>query len=147
LSNQIALGSGIANIKCATTVITTSSDLRDKKNVVPIKQGLNLINDLNPVSFTWNMRDRTRVGDYDYGFIAQDIEKTIQKFGNIPSLLWNQDPENMGVGYIALIPVMVKAIQDLSAQVNTLTEKNQSLQDQINSIVGGATGATGPTGP
>jgi hypothetical protein len=146
-SNQIALGSGIANIKCATTVIQTTSDLRDKKNVAPIQQGINLINDLNPVSFTWNMRDRSRVGDYDYGFIAQDIKKTIQKFGNVPSLLWDQDPENMGVGYVALLPVMVKAIQDLSAQVNTLTEQNQSLQSQINRIVGGATGATGPTGP
>jgi hypothetical protein len=87
------------------------------------------------------------IGDYDYGFIAQDIEKTIQKFGNVPSLLWNQDPENLGVAYIALIPVMVKAIQDLSGQVNVLSEQNQSLQNQINSIVGGATGPTGPTGP
>jgi hypothetical protein len=137
----------ITSLRCNVQTITSLSDVRDKKDIEPIPQGLTFINDLKPVKFKWNMRDKGKIDIEEFGFIAQDLETSQNKFGVIPNLVDTSDPEKYAASYGTLLPVMVKAIQDLSSQINVLTAQNQSLQDQINRIVGGATGATGPTGP
>ena len=91
------------------------------KDIKQFSQGLPFINDLNPVKFTWNMRNGGKVDLDEFGFIAQDLLKTQSKFGNVPNLVHTNDPNNLLVSQGTLIPIIVKAIQELSKKVDLLT--------------------------
>ena len=122
-SNEITLGnSSIATLRCQVTTITSLSDARDKTDIVGLNAGLDFVKALNPVRFTWNMRDpEGKRGIEDTGFIAQDLKDAQIVTGiNIPGLVFEANPESMEAGYGKLLPVLVKAIQELSAKVDAL---------------------------
>ena len=74
LSNSVTLGdANITNLRCNDTSIQALSDERDKTNIQDIQYGLSFINDLRPVSFTWNRRDGTMGDRKQLGFIAQEL--------------------------------------------------------------------------
>jgi hypothetical protein len=122
-SNAITLGnSSIASLRCQVTSITSLSDERDKTNIEPLPVGLNFINSLNPVKFEWNMRDEGKVGEKDFGFIAQQI---IESEDFIDGHDWlkltlRDNPDKLEATQGRLIPILVKAIQELSAEVEAL---------------------------
>jgi hypothetical protein len=125
VNNEITLGdSSITTLRCQVTSITSLSDARDKTNIQPLIPGLNFINRLTPVSFDWNMRDGGKVGIADTGFIAQDLQSCqslTQEF--IPGLVYAENPNKLEAAYGKLIPVLVKAIQELTARVAELESK------------------------
>lgn len=122
-SNTITLGNGsITTLRCQVTTITALSDFRDKTDIVPLQQGLDFVMGLKPVSFTWNTRDGAKVGIKDSGFIAQDLKQSQDEVGaqDILKLVCEDDPEHLEASAGRLLPVLVKAIQDLTNQVNSL---------------------------
>ena len=122
VSNEITLGdSSITTLRCQVTTITSLSDARDKTDIQPLNAGLEFVEALNPVSFTWDMRDGGKVGEADTGFIAQDLKQAQEDLGvHIPHLVFDANPDKLEAGYGKLIPVLVQAIKDLSAKVNEL---------------------------
>lgn len=125
-SNVITLGnSSIATLRCQVTTITALSDARDKTDIAELGAGLDFINALAPVSFTWNMRDGGKVGEPDTGFIAQELVEVQDRLQqHIPGLVYDDNPDQLEAGYGKLIPVLVKAIQELSEKVKALEEAN-----------------------
>lgn len=117
-TNEITLGnSSIATLRCQVTTITALSDSRDKENIQELQAGLDFVNKLKPVSFDWNMRDGGKVGIADTGFIAQDLKQVQVDTGiTIPNLVYEENPERLEAGYGKLLPVLVKAIQELKAE-------------------------------
>ena len=74
VSNEITLGnSSISSLRCQVQTISSLSDKRDKKDIEELPLGIDFINTLKPVKFTWNMRDGAKVGQQEAGFIAQDL--------------------------------------------------------------------------
>jgi hypothetical protein len=136
-SNQIVLGnSSITNLTCAVQTITSVSDARDKKNIQPLTNGITFIEKLTPVKFDWNMRDGGKVDIPEIGFIAQDLQQVQQETGIIiPGLVSDINPDRLEASYGTLVPILVKATQDLSKQVNELKTINATLQSQLNSIM------------
>ena len=128
VSNEITLGnSSIATLRCQVHTISSLSDARDKTDITPLQAGLGFVERLDPVSFTWNMRDGGKVGIEETGFIAQDLQQVQQDTGvEIPGLVNDENPERLEAAYGKLVPVLVQAIKDLSAKVN-------ELEAQINS--------------
>ena len=122
VSNTVTLGNtSISALRCQVTTITSLSDARDKTNVSELTAGLNLVNALRPVAFEWAMRDGGKVGDHDTGFIAQELQVAQESVGvTIPGLVYADNPDRLEAGYGKLLPVMVKAIQELSAKVDQL---------------------------
>lgn len=122
VSNEITLGnSSIATLRCQVTTITSLSDARDKANIRDLPAGLDFIKALRAVSFDWNMRDGGKVGIADTGFIAQELKAAQEVTGiSIPGLVYEENPERLEAGYGKLLPVLVKAIQELSAKVESL---------------------------
>ena len=131
VSNQITLGdAAITALRCQVTTITSLSDARDKKDIADLDAGLGFINALRPVQFTWDMRPTTgmdgeviegRKGDPDTGFLAQDLKAAQIDTGIIiPGLVYDDNPDKLEAGYGKLLPVLVKAIQELSAKVEVL---------------------------
>lgn len=132
-TNEITLGnSSIATLRCQVTTITSLSDARDKKDIATLDAGLNLVQQLKPVSFLWNMRDGGKVDIPDTGFIAQDLLEAQETAGvHIPGLVYAADADRLEAGYGKLIPIMVKAIQEQHALIEELQAKISALESKI----------------
>ena len=130
VSNEITLGySGISTLRCQVTTITALSDERDKTDITDLDVGLDFINSLRPVDFTWNMRDGGKVGVPEIGFIAQELQQAqIDNNKVIPQLVMDNNPDKLEAGYGALLPVMVQAIKELSSKVDDLTTELNTLK-------------------
>jgi len=119
--NEVVLGdNNVTTLRCNTNVISGLSDARDKKNIEELPLGLDFISKLKPSSWEWDRRDGTMEGKKDSGFIAQDIDSLLEECSAsefIPSLLDKTNPEKLAVAYGALVPILVKAIQELKAEV------------------------------
>lgn len=120
-NNSITLGnSSHTVIRAAVTSITSLSDVRDKSNVQDSTYGLNIINSLKPVTFEWDTRDGAKKGVKDLGFIAQDLQQVDDEYLN---LVYDENPEKLEASYGKLIPVFVKAIQELTNELNILKQQ------------------------
>jgi hypothetical protein len=133
VSNTVTLGNlNITTLRCATTSITAISDARDKKDIVDIPAGLSFVEKLRPVSFKWAMRnlsdDPKFTGKQDipeFGFIAQDLQSVQVETGiTVPNLVMDDNPDRIEAAQGNLLPILVKAIQELTARVQQLEAKN-----------------------
>ena len=125
-TNEVVLGnSSVSTIRCQVQSISSLSDRRDKKDIEELPLGIDFINTLKPVKFTWNMRDGAKVGQQEAGFIAQDLDEAQIDAGaeDYLSLVLKNNPEKLEASYGKLVPVLVKAVQELSAEVATLKKE------------------------
>ena len=127
--NEITLGNGSINtIRSGATTIASLSDRRDKTNIVNSNYGVNFIEKLRPVEFTWNRRilnksdeNNSHNGKNRLGFIAQELQEAMPNNENeILDLVYESNPNRLEVKQGNLVPILVKAIQELQAQVKTL---------------------------
>ena len=99
---------GSSSLRWATVFLVNSpdvsSDIRYKKNIEYVKYGLPEILELKPISYE-------RAGKH-LGFSAQDVEKVL------PEIVSSNEEYSMRPTEI--IPVLVKAIQQLSEKVERL---------------------------
>ena len=107
-----------------TLAASSSADISDqelKENIVDVSNGLDAVSKLKPRTFDWKQEAKMRVGTH-YGFIAQEVETVL------PDLVYDdfgiREKED-GTFYKSvltsgIIPVLVKAIQELSAKVTAL---------------------------
>jgi hypothetical protein len=129
-------GYGLAtngSINIAGTIYT--SDARLKENIVTLKNALNTICQLNPVSFDWKKNSATGISNDnkpkpDYGMIAQEVEKILPiivteatipskpKESNCPDSIEDELGSKKGIDYSRLIPFLTAAIQELNAKVD-----------------------------
>ena len=126
VSNEITLGStGVSTLRCNVQTISSLSDGRDKTEVKELPEGLEFISNLKPVKFKWQTRDgNTKDGTYEAGFIAQDLQSA-QTASNADylGLVMDENPERLEASYGKLVPMLVKAIQELKSEVEQLKAK------------------------
>jgi len=125
-SNQVNLGdTGVTSLRCNAPSITSLSDSRDKTDILEISEGLDFVSKLKPVTFTWNQRDGGRVGIKSAGFIAQDLLELQNDslIGENLDLVSNDNPDQLEARYANLMPIMIKAIQELKAEIELLKSK------------------------
>ena len=114
------------------TNIFNASDKRLKKNIQTLEKGLSAVNSLRPVSFNWIDGFCEAEKGTLYGFIAQEAEivdsNLIQPFNAEGTSIKIGDQDNpsqqiedaLTVNEKFIIPMLVKAIQELSAKVDAL---------------------------
>jgi hypothetical protein len=98
-----------------------SSDRRLKRNIIPLQQGIDAIMQLAPVSY--EKKINLAASDYtikENGFIAQELLQVM------PTLVTEGTDKDklLSVNYMAIIPVLTKAIQ----------EQQKAIQDQQKQI-------------
>jgi hypothetical protein len=124
---EITLGNTFTTaLRCAQTSITSLSDGRDKKDVSDLRAGLEFVKSLRPVEFVWDERDEEGRHDIaDFGFIAQDLKSAQEdaEMADVLKLVYESNPEKLEASYGKLIPILVKAIQELTAKVELLENK------------------------
>lgn len=127
VNNEITLGNSSNNVlRCQVTSITSLSDARDKDEVQDLSAGLDFINEIKPVSFVWKDRDEDgRQGIKDSGFIAQNLKEVQEKYNlsDELKLVYDSNPDKLEASYGRLIPVLVKAIQEMSKEIEILKSK------------------------
>ena len=114
----------------ATNGTIQTSDMRLKELITPLTLGLGFVNDLNPVSYKWKNKKEDKVDQTHYGIIAQEVMETLKKhginsieeFGGITH--GGEDEDYYGARYSEFIPMLIKAVQELSDEVKQLKEKN-----------------------
>ena len=122
---QITSGTVAGTAKyCGTfTSWTSLSDGRFKKCVQDLPQGLAFVKELRPVTYQWNDPKLTSDDpDKVYsGFIAQEVlESEERNEARYLGIADDSDPEHLSVGTTAIIPLLVNAIKELSAEVEAL---------------------------
>jgi hypothetical protein len=100
-----------------TTLIETSSK-RYKKNIKTLPSQLEVINELRPVTFKW--KDKTKGEDTQYGLIAEEVQTIVPE-----AVALNDKGETEAVSYTKLVPILIKAVQELRAKVEALENKRQ----------------------
>ena len=124
---EITLGNSfITALRCAQTSITSLSDARDKKDVTDLRAGLDFVKGLRPVEFVWDERDEEGRHDIaDFGFIAQDLKAAQEdaELADVLKLVYESNPEKLEASYGKLVPILVKAVQELAAKVEQLEKK------------------------
>lgn len=114
-------GTGVY-INFGGTSWSANSDARMKKNIQPLELGLEQINALNPARFDYNSDESE--SSSRVGFIAQEVLPVLPHAVVVP-----EDSEKMmGVSATEMIPVLVKAIQELSAKNDELAARLSALE-------------------
>jgi len=120
------------------------SDERYKKDITNSIAGLSFIDDLRTVTFKFKQKNELATDIYGYdanstdtdgytdevahGFIAQEIKTVLDNHPEIKAgqEIWKQGTDEksnrQSVSHIGMIPMLVKAIQELSAKVKALEE-------------------------
>jgi len=153
-SNEICLGDeniGAANIQVDWTV---ASDQRDKTDFTALDLGLDFVKALAPVTYKWDKRSKygdNTADDYDLnnithdgthkedwldiGFKAQEVQALEEAAGYTTAAKKNltvstsEDGKQMGLQYSKFVPILVKALQELSA-------KNDALEARLTTLEG-----------
>ena len=108
---DVAEGSNNQN-KIRASAFVTYSDERLKTDVAPMENGLETVNNLKAVNFTWK-KDGTR----DFGFMAQQLKQVV------PQAVHGSEETMLGVDYGRLSAILVSAIQEQSAQIASLKKQ------------------------
>lgn len=138
-SNWVMYSTGVAayrfyvgwngTIYATSTTITAISDQRLKENIQDIDVGLEKIMALKPRKFDWKAGKGKDIKG-DRGWIAQEFEQVF------PDMIdtWKDEPPEGEEPYKAvnadLIPVLVKAIQELNAKVEAQAAEIAALKAQ-----------------
>ncbi len=96
-----------------------ASDIRLKKNIEPIPNALNIVNQLQGRSYEWRQisADSATKGR-QFGFIAQEVEKVI------PQIVTSGKDGTKGIIYDSIIPFTVESIKEINSVVNVSDATN-----------------------
>jgi trimeric autotransporter adhesin len=143
--NQITLGNSfVVSLRCAATTITSLSDVRDKKNIRDLNLGIDFLMKIKPRLYNWDKREWYDDNKSDgskmkeeptAGFIAQELDEA-QTTGKAEwlNLVLKNNPEKLEATPGNLLPIMVKAIQDLKKENDELTSANDKLKNKIENV-------------
>ena len=104
-------------IHATSTSITAISDISLKENIRPLETGLSEILALKPRRFDWKNGDGSGVA----GFIAQEVIDVLPDL--VRDYKYNDTETKKALKMGDMIPTLVKAIQELSAELNELKQK------------------------
>jgi len=144
------VGNGSNDIRAlhGSTTWSTVSDERYKKNIEDAKAGLSFINALRPRTFKYKTlgelpetfsaykADSTEVfknESTNHGFVAQEVKQVIDADSDLKDgfKLWDERGDgSQEIAETALIPMLVKAIQELSAKVTSLEAEVKALKGE-----------------
>jgi len=144
-NNNVTIGSNAGKIYNAYTVNATwtqTSDVSMKTNIKADNLGLSFVNRLNPITFTWksqsdlpvdhpyyseeNEKDTTTV---IHGFIAQEVKAAMDAEGCTTFNGWDKGSDGIeAISREMFISPLVKAVQELSAQVEDLKAEIAALK-------------------
>ena len=122
---------GVALYVGSAGQIGYNSSIRQSKNNIKQLDNVNWIHSLQPVTF--NKRKKDNEGNYteeleselQYGLIAEDVESVNPNF-----VFYNSDGKLAGVHYDRLVTPLIKAIQELKSENDSLKSRIEILENK-----------------
>tara|TARA_R110002073_G_scaffold115006_1_gene252488 strand:+ start:29 stop:1792 length:1764 start_codon:yes stop_codon:yes gene_type:complete len=112
---RVYMAAGGDAVMYADGTINTS-DMRFKENIKECDLGLDFINKINPVKYNFKEDSNTK-----YGIIAQEVLKALEDTGiKESSFIATDNPDKLGADYVQFIAPLIKAVQELSQQIEDL---------------------------
>jgi len=106
----------------ATNGTIQTSDSRLKESISDSALGLNFLNELRPVQFKFKDKNRRH-----YGLLAQEVEQVLSDSGisttDFAPLIHDGDSDRYGMRYSEFTSILIKAIQELSKEVEELKKE------------------------
>ena len=126
-NNRLVLGYTTITNAYVKVAWTVTSDARDKMNFAPVPYGLDFVNKLKPTAYQFKIDRETETpnGPVLYGFKAQDI---LALEGDNPVIIDNEDADHLKYKGEHLVPVLVNAVQELTAMVKELKAEVAALK-------------------
>lgn len=99
--------------------IVVTSDRRVKKDIAPMGGVLAAVLQLNPVSFAWDNGNPNEGQGQQLGLLAQEVQPIFPSLvTQMTTMKTDKAPDGLyRVNYQELVPVLVKAIQELQAEI------------------------------
>ena len=144
-TNQITLGNGfVSSLRCNVQNISSLSDARDKKNIKDLNLGIDFLMKIKPRLFNWDKREWYDDNKSDgskmkeeptTGFIAQELDE-VQMSENAEwlNLVLKDNPEKLEATSGNLLPIIVKAIQDLKKENDELKARLIKFEQMQNTL-------------
>jgi hypothetical protein len=110
------------------SAFTCASDIRLKEDIVPLKDALEKINNVQPISYYFKNK-KSHPSTHEIGFSAQEIEK------EYPELVEKNDQTGyLSVNYPQMTAVAIQAIKEQQIIIKTQDEKISSLENRIQQL-------------
>ena len=98
-----------------------TSDRRLKKNIKPLSNGIDIINQLEPVEYQWNEKTSEKLQNkQEVGLIAQDVEKLLPHLVGESGIT---DTKYKNINYIGVIPYLINSIKNINERLSALEKK------------------------
>ena len=135
-SGSSGTGTSVGGISCnaSSTTFSTSSDYRLKENVVPISDGITRLKTLKPYKFNFKVDTSTTVD----GFFAHEVtavpeaitgtKDEVEPEDNNMRNVKKGDPIYQTIDQSKLVPLLVAALQEAVAKIETLETKVAALE-------------------
>ena len=128
-SSTLTGGATTLSVDASGYIIRTPSDERLKTDVQPISYGLDTVNSFRPVSYNWNEPEKYGSGR-SIGLIAQEVGELVPEAVSAGG----DEDKILSLDYQKLVPVLTKAIQELSQENTTLKQSLETATAQLQSI-------------
>jgi hypothetical protein len=110
---------GGVKLAIGATSFVSDSDIRLKDKIGDIDNALDSILKLETLKFNWKYDSELETKRAYFGLVAQNVQELLPELVEIG----RDEMQTLGIKYTELIPVLVKAIQEQQAQIDSL--KNQ----------------------
>ena len=114
----------------ATGNVIAYSDKRKKENIIKIKNGLSLVEQLRGVRFDWKegfqQDSNTDKGKRQIGVIAQEVEKIL------PEVVSSDEKGFKSVNYPVITAVLIESVKDLKQ----IVDNQQKQIDELKKVIG-----------
>jgi hypothetical protein len=114
-------------ISAVSTSISSLSDQSLKENIVDLPTGLTEVIALKPRKFDWKDGEGTGEKNVD-GFIAQEFQEVMPNL--VTQYQYNKTETKLGIKMGDLVPTLVKAIQELKTELDTVKAELATLKGQ-----------------
>lgn len=109
---------------------SSSSDIRYKKDIVKISNGLDKVKAINGYNYHW--KDKNKDQRLQMGVIAQEVETVM------PELVYDNEDGYKSVDYTSMAAVFIEAIKEQQEMIEQLQEDVAQLQDELKKSRDGA---------
>jgi hypothetical protein len=107
-------GTSVANINNSTGAYTATSDERLKENISDSDNAIEKVLQIKVRKYDWKDTDIKE----DFGFVAQELFEVLPQY-----VSEGDEDRNWGVAKSELVPLLVKSIQELKAEIDSLKTK------------------------
>jgi trimeric autotransporter adhesin len=102
--------------------LTQSSDVRLKKDIIPIQNSITTLQNIN--AYTYNWIDPSKDSTLQIGLLSQEVQKYY------PQLVRTDAKGMMSVNYSGFVPLLITSTKELKNEVDALKKQNEVIFQQ-----------------